>query len=91
MGDYSRETLGAYERAWQVGQSPRALLRLCLFRHELGYHLPNSWNELLGTNLAKLRGVDFETATMLRCRRRSPPRPSRSDARCCNLREQART
>ena len=33
MGDYSRETLGAYERAWQVGQSPRALLRLCLFRH----------------------------------------------------------
>lgn len=70
MGDYSRETLGAYERAWQVGQSPRALLRLCLFRHELGYHLPASWNELLGKNLAKLQRPDFELATALRCNRR---------------------
>jgi hypothetical protein len=70
LGDYSRGTLGAYARAWQVSRSPKALLRLCLFRHELGYHLPDSWNDLLGANLPKLRGADFEIATMLRCRRR---------------------
>jgi hypothetical protein len=70
MGDYSRATLGLYTKAWELARSPKALLQLCLFRHELGYHLPPSWHGLLGRSLPQLHGTDFETATILRCRRR---------------------
>jgi hypothetical protein len=69
LGDYSRETLGLYERSWQLARTPETLLHFCLFRHELGYRLPDAWSRELAAAVPRLRPKDRYKADALRCRR----------------------
>lgn len=66
VGRYTRATLGVYERAWRTFQAPRNLLHYCLFRHELGYRLPEHLDRLLGQASEHLGGRDHAVAELLR-------------------------
>jgi hypothetical protein len=69
LGQYTRETLSLYHRSWRLSRTPEAWLQLCLFRHELGYHLPPDWSCRLGNESGKLRTSDRQKADALCCQK----------------------
>lgn len=67
LGNYSRKTLGIYQRSWRVSKAPDALLQLCLFRHELGYRVPSDLGLELSRTTAAMSSRDREQSALLSC------------------------
>jgi hypothetical protein len=60
QGHYDRRTLRLHWSAWHRTRQPAQLMRLALFRRDLGYALPSRWGRPLAHHLAsgKLRSAD---------------------------------